>query len=77
MYAEELEIPYFRGVFMRDDLPKSSNPIECGIVDIENAWVCYTKVYYNRCYFDSFGRKTPLELGYYLKTAEQSRTILP
>ena len=72
-----MEIPYFRGVFMRDELPNGSNPIECVIVDIKNHYVCYIKVYYTRCYFDSFGRKTPLELGYYLKTAEQSRTILP
>ena len=70
-YAEELEIPYFRGVFMINELPKSSNPIECGIVDIKNHYVCYTKVYYTRYYFDSFARETPLELGYYLKTTEE------
>ena len=39
-YAEELEIPYFRGVFERDGLPKSSNQIECAMVNFENHWVC-------------------------------------
>lgn len=70
-YVEELEIPYFRGVFERDGLPKSSNQIECGIVNLENHWVCYTKIYNTRCYFNSFGRKTPSELEYYLKTSEE------
>ena len=76
-YAEELEIPYFRGVFERDGLPKSSNPIECGIVNLENHWVCYTKIYNTRCYFDSFGRKTPVEIGYYFKTTKEIKNNSP
>ena len=76
-YAEELDIPYFRGVFERDGLPKSPNQKECGIVNLENHWVCYTKIYNTRCYFDSFGRKTPVEIGYYLKTAEEIKNNSP
>ena len=56
---------------MLDELPKNSNPVECGIVELENTWICYIKNYNTRCYFDSFVRKTPLELGYYFKTAEE------
>ena len=76
-YAEELDIPYFRGVFERDGLPKSPNQKECGIVNLENHWVCYTKIYNTRCYFDSFGRKTPVEIEYYLKTAEEIKNNSP
>merc|ERR1711973_1069361 len=54
-YAEELEISY---------------PIECGIVNVGDYWACYAKLP-NRCYFDSFGRETPMELQFYLKTAEE------
>ena len=75
-YAEELEIPYFRGVFEKDELPKSSNPIECGIVNVGDYWACYAKLP-NRCYFDSFGRKTPMELQFYLKTAEEIKNNSP
>ena len=34
-------------------------------------WVCYAKVHNTRIYFDSFGRKTPLEIQKYLKTAKE------
>ena len=75
-YAEELEIPYFRGVFEKDELPEISNPIECGIVNLGDYWACYAKLP-NRCYFDSFGRKTPMELQFYLKTAEEIKNNSP
>ena len=32
--ARELEIPHFRGVFMRDTLPQYPFNIECGIVNL-------------------------------------------
>ena len=76
-YVEELEIPKFRGVFERDGLPKSSNQIECGIVNLKNHWVCYTKIYNTRCYFNSFGRKTPVEIEYYLKTSKEIKNNSP
>ena len=75
-YAEELEIPYFRGVFEKDELPEISNLIECGIVNLGDYWACYAKLP-NRCYFDSFGRKTPMELQFYLKTAEEIKNNSP
>ena len=31
-YVVLLRVPRFRSVIMRDELPKKSNPVECGIV---------------------------------------------
>lgn len=73
-YVKETRIPYFRGVFMKDDLPKICNDVECGVVNLDESvnegthWVAYVKLG-NYCeYFDSFGDlKPPLELIKYLK----------
>ena len=46
-YAAILNIPNFRGVFMRDTLPKAPERRECGIVNFSSSkeigthWVCY------------------------------------
>ena len=73
-FVKKLEIPYFRGVFMLDNLPKGRpHQIECGIVNFNNTmekgshWVCYYKNQSNRIYFDSFGQITPVEIQNYLK----------
>ena len=48
-YAKELHIPNFRGVFMRDCLPKKPWDTECGIVNFNTSlepgshWVAYYK----------------------------------
>ena len=82
-YMELLKVPKFRGIFMRDELPKRINPVECGIVNLSpheqlgTHWICYAKVHNTRIYFDSFGRKTPLEIQKYLKTADEFRNIEP
>ena len=73
-YIKILKIPNFRGVFMRDELPKIPNPLECGIMNLNthdqsgSHWVCYVKKDKTRIYFDSFGQITPLEMQKYLKT---------
>ena len=76
-YVKVLKIPKFRGV----ELPKEINPVECGIVNLntreEPRWICYAKVYKNRCYFDSFGEKIPLEILRYMKTEEEFRDNAP
>lgn len=67
-------IPFFRGVYMRDTLPKKSHQVECAIVNLDSSindgthWVAYVK-FFDYCeYFDSFGNlKPPLELVKYLK----------
>ena len=76
-YAQKLKIPRFRGVFMRDTLPKSPHKQECGIMNFNTSkekgshWVAYYKDGPKRIYFDSFGQITPLELQKYLKTKEE------
>ena len=56
-YVKLFNIKNFRGVFMRDTLPKRSKPSESGIVNLESSnsqgthWVCY----FGNNYFDSFG----------------------
>jgi len=76
-YASELKIPHFRGVFMRDTIPKHPRNIECGILNFNTSnqsgshWVCYYKGDKNRIYFDSYGQVTPIEIQHYLKTSEE------
>ena len=78
-YARELGIEKFRGVFMRDTLPKIPHRRECGIVNFNTSrqqgshWVCYYKDGKNkRIYFDSFGQVAPMEIRKYLKTKKES-----
>ena len=59
---------------MRDELPRTTKPLECGIMNFNthnqpgSHWVCYVKKGSTRIYFDSFGQITPLELQKYLKS---------
>lgn len=58
-------IPYFRGVFMRDQLPKRPRKIESGIINLDSSenqgthWVAYAKKNDNVEYFDSYGDLRP------------------
>lgn len=58
-------IENFRGVFMKDTLPKKINKNESGIVNLNlnsqpgSHWVCYKKLNNNVYYFDSFGNVCP------------------
>ena len=67
-YIKQLRIKHFRGVFMRDDLPKKKRTKECGIVNLADSlsdgthWVCY----FNHYYFDSYGLPPPLVIVEYL-----------
>ena len=73
-YATQLKIPNFRGVFMRDTLPKiPHHRVESGIVNFNTSdekgshWTCYYKNRNKRIYFDSYGQITPIEVQNYLK----------
>ena len=64
--ARRMRVPYFRGVFMRDDLPMSGvHRNESGIVNLDDAtgpgthWVAYAKRNNRVIYFDSFGNLRP------------------
>lgn len=67
------DIPFFRGVFMRDGLPRKPYQIECGVVNLDSSknsgthWVAYGKLNHYIEYFDSYGNlKPPKELIKYL-----------
>lgn len=73
-FAKKNVIPYFRGVYMRDNLPihEPWND-ECMVINhdsIQNHgthWSCYVKKDENVFYFDSFGKlPPPKELIIYL-----------
>ena len=75
--VKQLKIPNFRGVFMKDTLPKRPKSNECGIMNFNTSnqsgshWVCWFKNRLDRIYFDSFGCITPKELQKYLKTKRE------
>ena len=71
--VRKLEIPEFRGVFVRDNLPVKGKRNECGILNLDDASgrgnhrvVWYRKNYENY-YFDSYGIQPPREIIEYLK----------
>ena len=76
-FANRLNIPFFRGVFMRDTLPNKPCEIECGIVNFDTShgpgshWVAYYKKGKERIYFDSYGQSILDELSTYLKTEKE------
>ena len=81
--AEKLKIPNFRGVKMRDELPKKPREQECGVLNFNthdqsgSHWVCWLKTGNDRYYFDSYGEPPPDELMSYLKTYKEMTERLP
>jgi hypothetical protein len=83
-HSKELNIPYFRDVFMRDNLPRVVNHMETGIVNLDdfvNKGSHWTAYYYNKpkklkFYFDSFGNlPPPIELNNYLGCGIKYNTL--
>ena len=76
-YAKQLNISHFRGVFMRDELPKKPWVNESGIVNFNTSlepgshWVAYYKNGKQRIAFDSYGQVVLKELSDYLKTKKE------
>jgi len=68
-------IPSFRGVFVRDNLPRKPNKNECGILNLDDSsgsgthWVAWYRKNKENVYFDSYGIQPPLELQQYLKSS--------
>ena len=81
--AEKMKIPEFRGVKMRDELPKKPHNCECGILNLNTAaqegshWVAWYKSGNDRVYFDSYAETPPLELMRYLKTYKEMQEGRP
>lgn len=77
-YAEELKIPYFRGVYMRNALPINGVKFnESGIVNLDDYngfgshWTAYKKRGNYVLYFDSFGNlRPPVDLMEYFGVDE-------
>lgn len=76
--ANRLHIPDFRGVFLRDALPRKSNKKECGILNLDDSsgsgthWVAWYKSADFKYYFDSYGIQPPTEIAVYLKSGVKS-----
>lgn len=75
-FADCLKIPFFRGVFMKDELPNQIRINETGVVNLDNTngpgthWVCYKKLGNIVYYYDSFGNlPPPKELLHYFRKA--------
>ena len=72
--VKKLKLKYFRGVFLRDKLPKKINLNECGIINLDDGqkggthWCCWYKMMSKKYYFDSYGLAPPTELVSYLKS---------
>ena len=71
--ARKLKIPNFRGVSLRDTLPKKPKKKECGILNLDDTsglgthWVAWYKNGTEKKYFDSYGLQPPNELVDYLR----------
>lgn len=75
-HAKKLQIPYFRGVFMRDAMPNTPLKNESAIINLDNStgmgthWTAYKKRGNHVEYYDSFGNlKPPQELIKYFNGA--------
>ena len=72
--VKKLNIPNFRGLFMRDALPKRPRRNECGILNLDDSngpgthYCCFSKNGKDKIYFDSYGLPPPTELVKYLKS---------
>ena len=72
--AKNLSLDGFRGVFLRDTLPKKAKLNECCILNLDSSssdethWVVWFKKGKDKLYFDSYGVQPPSELIAYLKS---------
>ena len=72
--VKKLRIPSFRGVFVRDVLPRKPKKNESGILNLDDSsgdgthWVLWYRKNNKNFYFDSYGIQPPLELRQYLKS---------
>jgi len=63
--AKKLNIPNFRAVFVRDELPNKPRANECGILNLDDSsgegqhWVNFLKKGNEELYFDSYGLPPP------------------
>lgn len=82
-FAHLLQIPHFRGVYMRNKLPKNIYKNESGVINIDDKngsgthWTAYIKNNKHIVYFDSIGNlRPPLEVVKYFKSDNSGNKIL-
>lgn len=75
-----LKIPHFRGVFMRNKLPKKIKTNESGIINLDDYngdgshWTAYVKKGKTIVFFDSYGNLKPSkEVVKYFKSSKNTR----
>ena len=72
--AKKLKIKQFRGVFVRDQLPKKPRKHECGILNTGDSstngfhWMCWYKSGSKKICFDSYALPPPVEVVKYLQS---------
>jgi hypothetical protein len=72
-FARAANISDFRGVYMRDTLPRIPRCNEKGIINLDSNdgdgthWVCYSKSKNVVRYYDSFGILPPVEFMTYMR----------
>jgi len=70
--VKKIGLKNFRGVFLRDTLPKEPKRNECAIMNLDDTsgdgthWVAWFKRGDKKWHFDSFGLPPPTELNNYL-----------
>ncbi|KAK9871794.1 hypothetical protein WA026_014249 [Henosepilachna vigintioctopunctata] len=81
--VKKLKIPYFRGVFMRNQLPRKIRNYESGIINLDESsgngthWTGYVKHGKVIYYFDSIGNLSPpIEAKSYFKSDNRRNRIL-
>lgn len=81
-YVKLLQIPYFRGIFMRNKLPKKIMSVESGIINLDDSkgagthWIAYIKNGNQINYFDSYGNlRPPTEIITYFLSDNNSNVI--
>jgi len=73
--VKKLEIPRFRGVFVRDNLPLEPKRMECGVLNLDDTsgngthWVAWYRDDGENYYFESYGIQPPDELKRYLRSS--------
>jgi len=72
-FARRVPIPFFRGIYLRDTLPRRARENESAILNLDDTrgpgthWVAYKKRGAHATYFDSYGNlRPPKELVRYL-----------
>jgi len=82
-YVKLLNIAHFRGIFMRNKLPKVIGKLESGIINLDNSngpgthWTAYVKNNTHITYFDSYGNlRPPTEIiAYFLSDGNKNKIV--